>query len=205
MSQFDASARDWDSKPEHWERSEAIARMMKEIISFRKGMKALEFGAGTGILSFLLQDHLSEIMMMDSSGEMVKVMQEKVEKTGLHYLKPLFFDLEAEDYSGDYFDLIFTQMAMHHVGDIDGVLSRFYQLLNPGGWLAIADLYQEDGTFHSEGFTGHKGFDPEKLEGMLSAAGFSSIGTRYCYTVKKMIGENLREFPVFLLIGQKGQ
>jgi 2-polyprenyl-3-methyl-5-hydroxy-6-metoxy-1,4-benzoquinol methylase len=203
MSQFDASAREWDNNPVHWERSDAIALLMKEIIPIHPGMKAMEFGAGTGILSFLLQDQLSEIMMMDSSGEMVKVMQEKVEKTGLFQLKPLFFDLEAEDYSGDSFDLIFTQMAMHHVGDIGEMVAKFHQLLNRGGWLAIADLYAEDGTFHSPGFTGHMGFEPEKLVQILSSSGFEQISIRPCYTVKKMIGEQLKDFPVFLLTALK--
>jgi ubiquinone/menaquinone biosynthesis C-methylase UbiE len=203
MSQFDASAREWDNNPVHWERSEAIAHMMKEIIPFHPGMKAMEFGAGTGILSFLLQDQLSEVMMMDNSGEMVKVMWEKVEKAGLQHLKPVFFDLEADNFSEGSFDLIFTQMAMHHVGDIGKMISKFHQLLQPGGWLAIADLYTEDGTFHSPGFAGHKGFDPEKMEQILSASGFKQIDIRPCYSVKKMIGEQLKDFPVFLLTASK--
>ncbi len=203
MSQFDASAREWDNNPIHWERSEAIANAMINALPLHQGMVALEFGAGTGILGFLLEERFSEIVLMDSSGEMVKVMQEKAEKAGLKHLKPLFFDLEKENFTGQTFDCIFTQMAMHHVGDIELMVTKFYQLLNPGGWLAIADLYAEDGTFHSEGFTGHKGFEPEKLERMLSEAGFSALQTRDCYTVKKMIAENLKEFPVFLMVGQK--
>jgi ubiquinone/menaquinone biosynthesis C-methylase UbiE len=41
-------------------------------------MKALEYGAGTGILSFLLSESFSEITLMDNSQEMVNVMHEKV-------------------------------------------------------------------------------------------------------------------------------
>jgi ubiquinone/menaquinone biosynthesis C-methylase UbiE len=203
MSQFDASAREWDSKQEHWERSEAIANAMLTYIPLKPGMKSLEFGAGTGILSFMLEKQFSEIVLMDSSGEMVKVMQEKAEKAGLEHLKPIFHDMEKEDYPGGTVDVIFTQMAMHHVGDIEKTVTRFYRLLNTGGWLAIADLYREDGTFHSEGFTGHQGFDTGELETILSHAGFTQISTRHCYTVKKMIGEHLKEFPVFLMIGNK--
>jgi ubiquinone/menaquinone biosynthesis C-methylase UbiE len=203
MSQFDASAREWDNNPGHWERSEAIAKAILEMVPLKPEMKALEFGAGTGILSFLLETHFSEIILMDSSGEMVKVMHEKVSRTGLKHLKPMFFDLEADDLNDQSFDCIFTQMAMHHVEDIEKVVNRFYQLLNPGGWLAIADLYREDGSFHGEGFTGHHGFDTGILEGILYKAGFTDLRTRNCYTMKKMIGENLHEFPVFLMVGRK--
>jgi hypothetical protein len=43
----------------------------------------------------------------------------------------------------------------------------FMSLLKPGGHLAIADLYTEDGSFHGDGFHGHKGFDPAILAAML--------------------------------------
>jgi tRNA (cmo5U34)-methyltransferase len=203
MSQFDASAREWDNNPGHWERSEAIAKAFIEMVPLKPSMKALEFGAGTGILSFLLESHFSEITLMDSSLEMVKVMHEKVTGTGLKHLKPVFWDLEAADFKDHPFDCIFTQMAMHHVGNIEKVVNRFYQLLSPGGWLAIADLYREDGSFHSDGFTGHPGFETGILEMILSNAGFTEKRTMNCYSMKKMIGENLREFPVFLMVGRK--
>jgi tRNA (cmo5U34)-methyltransferase len=203
MSHFDASAREWDNNPGHWERSEAIAKAIIETVPLRPEMKALEFGAGTGILSFLLEGKFSEIVLMDSSGEMVKVMHEKVARTGLKHLKPLFFDLETTDFSGHFFDCIFTQMAMHHVGDIEKVVSRFYHSLNPGGWLAIADLYREDGSFHSEGFTGHNGFDTEQMQNTFEKAGFIHVTTRPCFVVRKMINTSLQEFPVFLMAAKK--
>jgi tRNA (cmo5U34)-methyltransferase len=203
MSQFDASAREWDNNPEHWERSEAIAKVLLDTVSFKSESKALEFGAGTGILSFLLEGRFSEITLMDNSRGMVEVMKEKASGTGLNHLKPLYYDLEKEEYSGGTFDCVYTQMAMHHVGDIATVVKRFYQLLNPGGWLAIADLYKEDGTFHSEGFTGHKGFDTKELQDILEKAGFQAVNVKSCYVTKKMINGNLKEFPVFLMTAWK--
>ena len=72
MNEFDSKAREWDMNQMHWERSEAVAQQLIEMVPLSKKMKALEFGAGTGILSFLLHDHLSEIVLMDNSKEMVK-------------------------------------------------------------------------------------------------------------------------------------
>jgi hypothetical protein len=95
-------------------------------------------------------------------------------------------------------------MVFHHVEDIDGVLNKFYSFLNPGGFLAIADLYPEDGSFHGEGFTGHLGFDPEELSSKLSAHGFRDISYRECFVMKKVPdnGEN-REYPIFLMFAIK--
>ena len=50
-------------------------------------------------------------------------------------------------------------MVLHHVTDIENIIRKFHNLLNPDGHLAIADLYTEDGSFHGKEFTGHKGFD----------------------------------------------
>ena len=161
MNDFDLKASEWDQNPMHWNRSEAIAKEIINLIPLKKEMTALEFGAGTGITSFILKDHLKEITLMDNSSEMVRVMNEKIKSYKVKNLKTLNFNLETEEYKGRKFDLIFTQMVLHHVIDIERIIDRFFQLLNPNGYLAIADLYEEDGSFHGDGFTGHRGFSIE--------------------------------------------
>jgi ubiquinone/menaquinone biosynthesis C-methylase UbiE len=198
MNEFDLKAAGWDSNPMHTERSETIARLIREEIPLNKEMTGLEFGAGTGITSFLLSVYLKEITMMDNSREMVRMMNEKILKLSATNLRPVFFDLEHSDYREGSFDLIFTQMVTHHIADIESIFNKFSALLNTGGYLAIADLYSEDGSFHGDGFTGHKGFDPETLALMLREKGFTGISHKKCYTIEKGSGK----FDVFLLTGQ---
>lgn len=203
MNEFDARARDWDSNPIHWERSEAIAKSILKQIPVKPGMRALEYGAGTGILSFLLADNFAEITLMDNSTTMVQVMREKVANTQLNHLKPLEFDLEQSDYDTQKFDCIFSQMVLHHVTEPHLLLTNFYQMLNPNGYLAIADLYPEDGSFHGDDFNGHKGFDTSELQAHLEKTGFTNVVTQPCYTIRKNIGDAVREFPIFLMVGYK--
>ena len=92
---------------------------------------------------------------------------------------------------------------MHHVMDTEKMIGRFYNLLTPGGWLAIADLYKEEGSFHKEGFAGHHGFDPAELQSIIENEGFRKVIIRNCCTIKKMINDQLKEFPVFLLLAVK--
>ena len=132
---------------------------MEEMLPLKNEMKALEYGAGTGILSFLLHEKLGSVTMMDSSAEMVKVMGEKVLQRNTANLFPICFNLENGQ-SDQKHDLIFNQMVLHHIASIQSLFERFYNMLLPGGFLAIADLFTEDGSFHGEGFDGHKGFDP---------------------------------------------
>ncbi len=203
MSEFDDKARTWDENPMHLERSLAIASKMEETIPLVKEMKALDYGAGTGILSFLLSEKLGHITMMDNSIEMVKVMEEKVVQRNANNLSPICFNLEKES-SDQKYDLIFNQMVLHHIKDVENIFKVFYSMLLPGGTLAIADLYTEDGSFHGEGVDVHLGFDPEKLKDQLLTAGFIAVNFEECYQVKRQVpGEYTRVYPVFLLTASK--
>lgn len=188
----------------HWDRSVAVADRIKELIPLKKEMNAMEFGAGTGITSFLLKDYLKEIIMMDSSSGMVRVMNEKIKKTDAKNLRALNLDLEHSDYTEAKFDFIFTQMALHHVNDTRNILIKFHDLLNPGGYIAIADLYPEDGSFHGDGFTGHKGFDIEVLSSQVKEQGFAGIKHRKCFVMTKKISDTeIKHFDIFLLVARR--
>lgn len=199
MSEFDAKARDWDKNQRYIDRSEAVAMALLKMVSIHPGMKALEYGSGTALLSFELRDKFAEITLMDNSREMTEVTKEKIADQNVKNMKPLFFDLEHKDFPGR-FDIIYSQMVMHHVSDIDVMLAKFHSLLNPGGYLAIADLFAEDGTFHGEGFNGYLGFDINDLGEKLQKLGFDGIKHEQCFVITKTDDEgNTKEYPVFLL------
>jgi len=199
MSEFDARAREWDKDKMHMDRSLAIAAEIERMIPINPFMKALEYGAGTGILSFLLKDRFSQITLMDNSREMIKVCVEKTEHFKTNHILPICFDLEHKDYD-DRFDIIYNQMVLHHVNDYEAIIYTFHSMLNPDGYLAIADLYPEDGSFHGPDVKVHLGFDPEKLTEILTLAGFKNIEYQTCFEVKRESGV---KYPVFLLVAQK--
>jgi len=199
MNSFDSRARDWDKDKMHMERSVAIASELKKMIPIKHSMKALEYGAGTGILSFLLKDKFSEITLMDNSQEMINVCNEKVEYHKATHIKPVWHDLEHNDYDAK-FDIIYNQMVLHHVNDVDIILDKFYFLLNTNGYLAIADLFTEDGSFHGPDVKVHWGFDPNSLKKTLKSIGFKNIVFQTCFEVKR---ESEKKYPVFLLIAKK--
>jgi len=200
MSEFDNKAADWDKNPMHWDRSAAIAGSILKNVPVKPFFRAMEFGAGTGILSFLLKDHLMEILLIDNSSEMIRLTNEKIEASGAGNLRTKFFDLEHSDFTGEKFDLIFTQMVLHHVSDIENILRKFHAILSQGGYLAIADLFTEDGSFHGEEFDGHLGFDPDDLAEILHKTHFKIISQEECFVINRKISESeTRDFPVFLI------
>ena len=199
MSEFDSRAREWDKDKMHVDRSVAIAARLEEMVPLRPSMKVLEYGAGTGLLSFQLKDKFSDITLMDISSEMIKVCREKAEHYKARHIHPLLFDLEHKVFDGTL-DLIYNQMVLHHVNDYEGIIATFYAMLNPGGYLVIADLYTEDGSFHGPDVDVHLGFDPQKLMEIFSTIGFQHIEYQTCFEVKRESG---RKYPVFLLVGKK--
>jgi tRNA (cmo5U34)-methyltransferase len=199
MSEFDARAREWDKDKMHMDRSVAIAAELEKMIPLNPSMKALEYGAGTGLLSFLLKDRFSEISLMDNSQEMIKVCVEKAEYHKTNHILPIWYNLEHKEYD-ERFDIIYNQMVLHHVNDYEAIIYTFHSMLNQGGYLAIADLYPEDGSFHGPDVKVHLGFDPEKLTEILTIAGFKNIEYKTCFEVKRESGT---KYPVFLLVAQK--
>ena len=204
MNEFDIKAAGWDQNPMHWDRSQAIAKGIIKFIPLNKEMTVLEYGAGTGITSLLLKDLVKEITLMDNSSEMVRIMNEKIRVTKTKNMNALNYDLEHSDYKNEKFDLIITQMVLHHITDTEDIIKKFYELLNPGGYLAIADLYPEDGSFHGDDFTGHRGFDVEILSNRIRNQGFTDISHRKCFVINKIIAGNVKkQFDVFLMISKR--
>ncbi len=204
MNEFDIKAKDWDKNNIHMERAIAIADQMRRRIPLKPGMKVMDFGAGTALLSFLLRDEFASVTLIDNSKEMINICNEKIAETKSTHFDALQINLETEDFS-DQFDLVYSQMAFHHLKDIEKLLLKLHGLLNDQGILAVADLYTEDGSFHGEGFTGFKGFDPEWLASEMRRAGFGEVTIQQCHVQKKAETDgSFKEYPVFLMIAKKG-
>ena len=200
MNDFDQKARDWDKNKMNFDRTLAIAGQLIKLISDKPGMKALEFGAGTGLLSFCLKDWFSEITLIDSSMEMLKMAEQKMDESDRSKFKTLFVNLETEDYKGERVDIIYSQMVLHHIKDTGALFRKFNRMLNPDGILAIADLYKEDGSFHDFNKEVHPGFDPGKLKSVILHLGFHNAEITPCFIVKKEIStDKIKEYPVFLM------
>lgn len=204
MNEFDIKAATWDYDPMHISRSEAIAKEIVDSLPPQKNMKALVYGAGTGIIGFLLHDHFKEVILMDNSQEMIRITNEKISRSKVKNIRTVNFNLEDSDYKDGKFDLILTEMVLHHIDDTQLILRKFHDLINPGKYLVIADITEEDGSFHGEGFTGHNGFNIEALSSMLTDIGYSDINHRICFVIDRKISETeSKKFEVFLLTAKK--
>ncbi|MFH0893798.1 MAG: methyltransferase domain-containing protein [Bacteroidota bacterium] len=206
MNEFDEKALTWDDNILNIERAKAIADKIKDQVPLNKDMRGFEYGCGTGLLSLNLISALKSITMADSSDGMLQVLRKKIQLQNITNMDVVNMDLVTDENVSEKFDIIFTAMTIHHIEDVPSILSNFYHMLSPNGFLCIADLDKEDGSFHGPEFKGHLGFDRAYLKKLYETTGFENVITESCYAMKRTndIGET-SEYPLFLITGKRGK
>jgi ubiquinone/menaquinone biosynthesis C-methylase UbiE len=200
---FDSKARQWDENPVFQDRANQIAAAIVTAIPLNSTMRALDYGSGTGMLSFPLQEKLGHITLKDTSAGMLAVVKEKIAAWGIVNMATRLMDLTAAPIPGERYDLIYSSMTLHHIPDTNAILKAFHTLLNPGGWLCIADLDQEDGSFHGIQVDVHHGFDRDALAAQAAQAGFTDIRFSTVFEIVKTTEAGSRAYPVFLLLARR--
>ncbi|MDD2922543.1 MAG: class I SAM-dependent methyltransferase [Anaerolineales bacterium] len=204
MTNFDKRAKDWDADPKKVERARAIAEAIRNMIPLSRETSALEYGCGTGLLSFALQSDLGQITLADTSQGMLDVLAEKIQSSGVKNMRGLRLDLAVDPLPAQRYHITYSLMTLHHIEDTNDILKKFNAILEPNGYLLVADLDKEDGSFHTDGTTDvHKGFEKNELQKQVEAAGFTNIKFTTAYVIKKKIGDEEKSFPVFLMSAQK--
>jgi ubiquinone/menaquinone biosynthesis C-methylase UbiE len=204
MTNFDERAKDWDTDPKKVERARVVADVIRSAVPLSTGMKALEYGCGTGLLSFALQSDLGEITLADTSQGMLDVLAEKITSASVTNMHPLKLDLASDPLPVERYDITYSLMTLHHIQDVEDILVKFRELLLPNGYLLVADLDKEDGSFHTDGTTDvHLGFERGELQQLVEEVGFGNVTFSTAYEIKKKIGNEEKTFPVFLLTAQK--
>jgi 2-polyprenyl-3-methyl-5-hydroxy-6-metoxy-1,4-benzoquinol methylase len=193
----------WDEKPARVNIARNVAEKIKELVPLNQNMKVLDFGCGTGLLSFFLQPYVEEITGIDTSKGMIEVFDKKIKENQIENMKCFNLDIYTDKLPEKY-DLIVSSMVFHHIKDISQILKILYDYLNEGGYIAIADLVKEDGSFHddNEGVE-HFGFEIQEMENKLKETGFKEIKFEIAHTVKKQREVAERGYPIFLVVGRK--
>ncbi len=203
MSSFDLQAADWDKEPRRLLLSQKVAAAIRKEIPLTKNFRACEYGCGTGLLSFCLKDDIGEILLADNSSGMLEVLNQKIKDHAVDNMKTLMLDLSTHDGPDAAFDLVYLQMALHHIPDSRDVLLKFRRMLKPGGFLAIADLDSEDGSFHHGVFTGHKGFDRLALSMLLKECGFDAVKIEDLCQFTKLNARDVEQtYSIFFACGR---
>jgi ubiquinone/menaquinone biosynthesis C-methylase UbiE len=200
---FDSKARQWDENPVFQDRADKIATAIAAAVPLNTSMRALDYGSGSGMLSFPLREKLGHITLKDTSAGMLAVVAEKIATWGVGNMTTRLMDLTATPMPDERYDLIYSSMTLHHIPDTDAILKVFHDLLTPGGWLCIADLDQEDGSFHGSHVDVHHGFDRGALAARAAQAGLNGIAFSTVFEIVKETETGARAYPVFLMLARR--
>jgi 2-polyprenyl-3-methyl-5-hydroxy-6-metoxy-1,4-benzoquinol methylase len=202
---FDEKAATWDEDPFKVKLAHDVVNSIIKEIQLRNDMNVLDYGCGSGLITLNLQPLVKSITGMDSSRGMIEVLQNKVKTKGLQNIHARLMDLEQAPEVDDKFHLIVSSMALHHVRKPSALIKRLYDLLVPEGYLAIADLDKENGSFHKDSAgVFHSGFERAYLKGLYENTGLHEIRNITAATIaRNSEGKERREFTVFLIVGKK--
>ena len=201
MRTFDERASSWDT-PRRIARAEEAARTIEAAIDFPPGCRAIEVGAGTGLLGLALRSHFASLVLADASEGMLAEAGRKIREAGFDGVTAVHFALASDaPPAGGPFDLVLSLLLLHHVADTAAALAGMYRLLAPGGQVAAIDLDTEDGSFHSADADGvhHHGFDRDRLAELAQRAGFTDVRIRD----GQPMDDEGRAYPMFLLTARR--
>jgi ubiquinone/menaquinone biosynthesis C-methylase UbiE len=136
---------------------------------------------------------------------MINVLLEKIQSTGVKNFDPILINLLDDDVKISKYDVIYTLMTLHHMPDIKRILKTFNSLITQNGYLCIADLVKEDGSYHAHenDFNEQDGFDRKELTEKLLEYNFKVEYYKECYVIEKEVDHQLRKYPLFIMIGKK--
>lgn len=195
---FNEKAGDWDTNDMVRQLSSAIGSSILENVPLHEQMMVMDFGAGTGLISSRIAPLVQRIVAVDTSESMLNKLVAKAELHGK--VEALCQDI-LENPINEKFDLIMSAMAMHHVKDTHKLIQSFAAHLKPGAMLALADLDEEDGSFHPQDTAGvyHCGFNRSEIQSILETHGFVHVHFLTPHTVNK----EEKKYPVFLVIASR--
>lgn len=172
----------------------SIAKSVLDSITLDRSMHIVDFGSGTGLLLEKIAPYVGRITAVDISQSMNLQLHEKRNRLDCE-IEILEVDLEKTSVPLQV-DGIVSSMTMHHVEDIEAMFVKFYSMVKAGGFIAIADLDTEDGSFHTED-TGvfHHGFERDAFAKAATKAGFQFAMASSASVVHKPQGN----YGVFLL------
>ncbi|TWH63937.1 methyltransferase family protein [Azomonas agilis] len=197
---FNQKAATWDQQSHRVARAQEVAQKIKQQTMLPAQYRALDFGCGTGLLGLNFADSAAELVLADTATGMLEQVEHKITQQALTNTHSL--NLEHQPLQGG-FDLIFSLMVLHHIEDYPATVKLLSQHLNPRGYLCLADLEAEDGSFHAPKIVPHNGFQRTDLEEVYRANGITPSHYSTAFVIDKTIDGLERAYPVFLLIGQK--
>lgn len=174
VNYFDTIADQWNVI-----RSEYFEEKLKYIALSKANIKnkiCADLGCGAGFISLALSMDSKIVFSIDTSKNMLKEIHKNIVKENKNNIYLVKGSMEEIPLFDSSIDVVFTNMALHHVPDAKKAIQEMYRVLKKNGTVVISDVEEHTGAWaRTEMHDEWLGFSHSQLEDWLRAAGFKKI------------------------------
>ncbi len=149
--------------------AEALLKLMPPLV-------IADLGAGEGTFSQLLAQSAKQVIAVDNSEKMVSFGASVAKENGCENLEYRLGDIESPPIDPESVDLAFFSQALHHAEEPAVAVAKAFEIVKPGGRVAILDLakhqFDEARELYADVWLG---FSEYELTEFLEKAGFQRV------------------------------
>jgi ArsR family transcriptional regulator len=137
-----------------------------------------DLGCGTGHVSGLIAPHVSRVIAVDASADMVHAARRRLK--GTTNVDVRRGELEALPIDADQLDVAIVALVLHHAPDPARTLAEVCRVLKPGGRVLVVDMLPHDRSEYQQQM-GHVwlGFSEKTMKKHLETSGFDRVNLRH--------------------------
>jgi len=160
-------------------RSEYFDERLKYKVLSKVNIKdkvVADLGCGTGFLSLALALDASIVFSIDQSVNMLIETRKLMETKKFDNVYPIKSSIDNLALFDESVDVVFINMALHHVKDAKKAIEEMFRIIKKDGALIISDVQEHNGEWaKTEMFDEWLGFSNNQMEEWLKSAGFNTV------------------------------
>jgi len=113
-----------------------INPLMSSFLPQEKDLTVLDLGCGNGYWTKLLAKKYKKVVGIDNSQNLIKIAKSKRQLSNIEYK---LVEIEADfPFTNDSFDLIFSNMVIHYIKNINKLAQELYRIIKPNGLIILS-------------------------------------------------------------------
>lgn len=204
LNYFNSIAKNWNSIRVDYFKDELRDIAINSVDL--KNKVVADLGAGTGFISLKVAEKADIVFSVDASKNMLRELNKSAQGLGLKNIYPITGDLESLPLFDNSVDIVFINMALHHVVNPDRAIKEMRRILKDGGKVIITDVNEHDGEWAIDEMNDvWLGFNYKDLEKWYEEAEFKDIDIKDTGLVARGVSSrgHVIEPKIFMAVGTK--